>query len=414
MGKKKTTGIAVSSVIDKGKSIIRLDGLQRLNAGATIGEFVSIKLAKVYAAEEIIFTPTKANLDLRKQGAAIKAKLIDKPLVIGDIIEVLGEVYQTNDSDNTMNEIMKMMPMLRNQKRKPVLGTLRLIVEDSIPSDKVVKITRDTRIKVNKRVAVLNVSGGVVTYDDIGGLKKEIKKIQQVINLFMENPELFLRFGLTPINGVLFHGPPGTGKTLLARAISQQTPAYFINVDTKDIVNIYDEKKLKRTFEEATLNSPSIIFIDQIDAIAPKVAILEHNLKAHLMALLDGFNPRKDVLVIGETNRIDLVDPALRRPGRFDLEIEFRVPSKEERYEILKIHTRLVPMDKSVDLRVIAEMTEGYVGADIALLIKVSIYSILEEMNYDPSDQNMINEITLRMENLLETIKSIKPTLSKS
>ena len=144
-GKKKTTGIVVSSMVDNGKGVIRLDGLQRLNAGATIGEMVSLKLATVYNAEEISLTPTKSNIDLKKQADAIKAKLIDKPVVLGDIIEVLGEVYQTNDTDNAMNDFMKMMPMFRTQRKKPTFGTLRLIVEDTSPSDKVVKITRELR-----------------------------------------------------------------------------------------------------------------------------------------------------------------------------------------------------------------------------------------------------------------------------
>ena len=194
-GKKKTTGIVVSSVADRGKGVIRLDGLQRLNAGATIGEFVTVKLARVYQAEQVELTPTKENIDLKKQAEAIKAKLIDKPVVIGDIVDVIGAVYTKPDQDNPMNDFMKLISF-RNTKRKPTLGSLRLIVENTVPADKVVKITRDTLIKVNKRVALLNVSGGVVTYDDVGGLTEEIQRIREMVELPLKHPELFHRLNI--------------------------------------------------------------------------------------------------------------------------------------------------------------------------------------------------------------------------
>jgi len=222
-GKKKTTGIVVSSINDKGKGIIRLDGLQRLNAGATIGEYVTIRLARVYPAQEIVLTPTKENIDLKRQADAIKAKLIDKPVVIGDIVDVLGAVYQKSDPGNPMNEIMSMF--MKSQKKRPTLGILRLIVENTTPSDKIVKITRDTVIKVNKRVAVLNVSGGVVTYDDVGGLIDEIQRIREMVELPLKHPELFHRLNIDPPKGVLFYGPSGTGKTLMAKAVSQESNA---------------------------------------------------------------------------------------------------------------------------------------------------------------------------------------------
>ncbi|MFX1353767.1 MAG: AAA family ATPase, partial [Promethearchaeota archaeon] len=228
-GKKKTAGIVVSSINDRGKGIIRLDGLQRLNAGATIGEFVTIKAARVTPAQEIVLTPTKANIDLIKQADAIKAKLIDKPVVIGDIVDVLGAVYQKSDPSNPMNEIMSMF--MKSQRKRPTLGLLRLIVENTVPSDKIVKITRDTAIKVNKRVAVLNVSGGVVTYDDVGGLTDEIQRIREMVELPLKHPELFHRLNIDPPKGVLFYGPSGTGKTLMAKAVSQESNAHFITIN---------------------------------------------------------------------------------------------------------------------------------------------------------------------------------------
>ena len=421
-GKKKTTGIVVSSVIDKGKSIIRLDGLQRLNAGATIGEFVSIKLAKVYAAEEIILTPTKANLDLKKQGEAIKAKLIDKPVVIGDIIEVLGEVYQTNDTDNAMNEFMKMMPMLRNQKRKPILGTLRLIVEDSTPSDKVVKITRDTRIKVNKRVAVLNVSGGVVTYDDIGGLNDEIQRIREIVELPLKHPELFHRLNIDPPKGVLFYGPSGTGKTLMAKAVSQESNAHFITINGPEIMSKFygaSEGKLRKIFEEAENNAPSIIFIDEIDSIAPKrvdtSGEVERRVVSQLLSLMDGLQGRGEIICIGATNRINAIDEALRRPGRFDREIEFGVPNVKERKEILQIHTRGMPLEDNVSLDHYAEITHGFAGADLMAVSReaamFALRRILPQINLDePIPSDIIQELNISDDDFAQAINLIEPS----
>ena len=421
-GKKKTTGIVVSSVIDKGKSIIRLDGLQRLNAGATIGEFVSIKLAKVYAAEEIILTPTKANLDLKKQGEAIKAKLIDKPVVIGDIIEVLGEVYQTNDTDNAMNEFMKMMPMLRNQKKKPVLGTLRLIVEDSTPSDKVVKITRDTRIKVNKRVAVLNVSGGVVTYDDIGGLNDEIQRIREMVELPLKHPELFHRLNIDPPKGVLFYGPSGTGKTLMAKAVSQESNAHFITINGPEIMSKFygaSEGKLRKIFEEAENHAPSIIFIDEIDSIAPKrvdtSGEVERRVVSQLLSLMDGLQGRGEIICIGATNRINAIDEALRRPGRFDREIEFGVPNVKERKEILQIHTRGMPLEDNVSLDHYAEITHGFAGADLMAVSReaamFALRRILPKINLDePIPSDIIQDLNISDDDFAQAINLIEPS----
>jgi len=421
-GKKKTTGIVVSSVVDKGKSIIRLDGLQRLNAGATIGEYVSIKLAKVYAAEEIILTPTKANLDLKKQGEAIKAKLIDKPVVIGDIIEVLGEVYQTNDNDNAMNEFMKMMPMLRNQKKKPILGTLRLIVEDSTPSDKVVKITRDTLIKVNKRVAVLNVSGGVVTYDDIGGLSDEIQRIREIVELPLKHPELFHRLNIDPPKGVLFYGPSGTGKTLMAKAVSQESNAHFITINGPEIMSKFygaSEGRLRKIFEEAENRAPSIIFIDEIDSIAPKrvdtSGEVERRVVSQLLSLMDGLQGRGEIICIGATNRINAIDEALRRPGRFDREIEFGVPNAKERKEILQIHTRGMPLEDNVSLDHYAEITHGFAGADLMAVSReaamFALRRILPKINLDePIPSDIIQELNISDDDFTQAINLIEPS----
>jgi transitional endoplasmic reticulum ATPase len=421
-GKKKTTGIVVSSMVDNGKGIIRLDGLQRLNAGATIGEMVSIKLATVYNAEEISLTPTKSNIDLKKQADAIKAKLIDKPVVLGDIIEVLGEVYQTAENDNAMNDFMKMMPMFRTQRKKPTFGTLRLIVEDTMPTDKVVKITRDTRIKVNKRVAVLNVSGGVVTYDDIGGLIDEIQRIREMVELPLKHPELFHRLNIDPPKGVLFHGPSGTGKTLMAKAVSQESNANFITINGPEIMSKFygaSEGRLRKIFEEAENNAPSIIFIDEIDSIAPKrvdtSGEVERRVVSQLLSLMDGLQGRGEIICIGATNRINAIDEALRRPGRFDREIEFGVPNVKGRKEIFQIHTRGMPLEPNVSLDEYAKITHGFVGADIMAVCReaalFALRKILPKINLDePIPSEIIQELEISDDDFMQAINLVEPS----
>ncbi len=419
-GKKKTTGIVVSSINDKGRGIIRLDGLQRLNAGATIGEYVTIRLAKVFPAREIVLTPTKANIDLKRQAEAIKAKLIDKPVVIGDIVDVLGAVYQKSDPGNPMNEIMSMF--MKSQKKRPTLGILRLIVENTAPSDKIVKITRDTLIKVNKRVAVLNVSGGVVTYDDVGGLIDEIQRIREMVELPLKHPELFHRLNIDPPKGVLFYGPSGTGKTLMAKAVSQESNAHFITINGPEIMSKFygaSEGRLREIFREAEENSPSIIFIDEIDSIAPKrvetSGEVERRVVSQLLSLLDGLRGRGEIICIGATNRINAIDEALRRPGRFDREIEFGVPNMKGRKEIFQIHTRGMPIEDDVDLNDYADITYGFVGADIMAVCReaamFALRKILPQINLDePIPSRIIQELKINNEDFMQAINMIEPS----
>ncbi len=419
-GKKKTTGIVVSSINDKGKGIIRLDGLQRLNAGATIGEYVTIRLARVYPAQEIVLTPTKANIDLKRQADAIKAKLIDKPVVIGDIVDVLGAVYQKSDPGNPMNEIMSMF--VKSQKKRPTLGILRLIVENTSPSDKIVKITRDTLIKVNKRVAVLNVSGGVVTYDDVGGLIDEIQRIREMVELPLKHPELFHRLNIDPPKGVLFYGPSGTGKTLMAKAVSQESNAHFITINGPEIMSKFygaSEGRLREIFRDAEENSPSIIFIDEIDSIAPKrvetSGEVERRVVSQLLSLLDGLRGRGEIICIGATNRINAIDEALRRPGRFDREIEFGVPNMKGRKEIFQIHTRGMPIEDDVDLNDYADITYGFVGADIMAVCReaamFALRKILPQINLDePIPSRIIQELKINNEDFMQAINMIEPS----
>jgi transitional endoplasmic reticulum ATPase len=419
-GKKKTTGIAVSSSTDRGKGIIRLDGLQRLNAGATIGEYVTIKLADVYPAIEVVLTPTRPNIDLKRQAESIKGKLIDKPVVIGDIVDVLGTFVQRDDSDNPMSEIMKMFPF--GAKKRPTLGTLRLIVENSKPSDKVVKITRDTLIKVNKRVAVLNVSGGVVTYDDVGGLTDEIQRIREMVELPLKHPELFHRLNIDPPKGVLFHGPSGTGKTLMAKAVSQESNANFITINGPEIMSKFygaSEGRLREIFREAEESAPSIIFIDEIDSIAPKrvdtSGEVERRVVSQLLSLMDGLRGRGEIICVGATNRVNAIDEALRRPGRFDREIEFGVPNVKGRKEIFQIHTRGMPIEEDVELDDYAEITHGFVGADIMAVCREAamhaLRRILPKINLDePIPSEIIQELKINNDDFIQALNMIEPS----
>ena len=418
-GKKKTTGIVVSSIADKGKGIIRLDGIQRLNAGATIGEYVTIKEAKVYAAEEIELTPTKPDIDLKRQADAIKAKLIDKPVVIGDIVDVLGAVYQKKDPTNPM-DFMGMF--MKSPKRRPTLGLLRLIVENTKPQDKIVKITRDTRIKVNRRVAVLNVSGGVVTYDDVGGLIDEIQRIREMVELPLKHPELFHRLNIDPPKGVLFYGPSGTGKTLMAKAVSQESNAHFIIINGPEIMSKFygaSEGRLREIFRDAEENAPSIIFIDEIDSIAPKrvdtSGEVERRVVSQLLSLLDGLRGRGEIICIGATNRINALDEALRRPGRFDREIEFGVPNFKGRKEIFQIHTRGMPIEEDVELDKYSNITYGFVGADIMAVCReaamFALRKILPKINLDePIPSKIIQELKICDEDFMQAINMIDPS----
>lgn len=421
-GKKKTTGIAVASPKDKESNIIRLDGIQRLNAGATIGEYVEIIPAEVYDADEVILTPTRANIDLKRQAEAIKGKLIDKPVVLGDIVDVYGSFVKQSDSDNPMSDLMKMFPFKMGSKKRPTIGTLRLIVENTKPSGKIVKITRDTKIKVNKRVAVLNVSGGVVTYDDVGGLTEEIQRIREMVELPLKHPELFHRLNIDPPKGVLFYGPSGTGKTLMAKAVSQESNAHFITINGPEIMSKFygaSEERLRDIFREAEANSPSIIFVDEIDSIAPKrvetSGEVERRVVSQLLSLLDGLRGRGEVIVIGATNRINALDEALRRPGRFDREIEFRVPNTRGRKEIFQIHTRGMPLEPDVDLERYAEISHGFVGADIMSVCReaamFALRRILPKINLDePIPSDIIQELKIQNQDFIQAINMVEPS----
>ncbi|MEM3998250.1 MAG: CDC48 family AAA ATPase, partial [Ignisphaera sp.] len=266
-----------------------------------------------------------------------------------------------------------------------------------------------------------------VTWEDIGDLEEVKEKIREIVELPLKHPELFERLGIEPPKGILLYGPPGVGKTLLAKALANETGAYFLAINGPEIMSKYygeSEQRLRQIFEEAKKNAPAIIFIDEIDAIAPKreevVGEVEKRVVAQLLALMDGLEERGKVIVIGATNRPDAVDPALRRPGRFDREIEVPPPDKRARREILAVHTRNVPLAEDVDLDKLAEMTYGYTGADLAALVKEAAMNalrrFLKEHAIDldkPIPSELLQKLKVTMADFYRAMKNIAPSLMR-
>jgi transitional endoplasmic reticulum ATPase len=306
------------------------------------------------------------------------------------------------------------------------MGELKLAVTNTKPSG-VVKVTGISEVEIQSEPVDIAKLEGVktlidVNYEDIGGLKEEVKKVREMIEIPLKRPELFERLGISPPKGVLMHGPPGTGKTLLAKAVANETDAHFISIQGPEIMSKYvggSEERLREFFEEAEENAPSIIFIDELDAIAPKreevSGEVERRVVAQLLTLMDGLKSRGQVVVIGATNRVDSLDGALRRPGRFDREIEIGVPDKDGRREVLQIHTRGMPLDEKVDLDEIAEITHGFVGADLQSLCKESamrvIRRVLSEIKGDEEiPQETLKKMIINKNDFKEALKEIQPS----
>ncbi len=392
-GNSKATAVVWPGYPDDPEDIIRIDGNVRNNADISIGERVSVKKIEAKKADQITIAPTEeVNVKLSPEG--IRKIIEGRPISKGQGIRVefFGrpinyKVIQTKPS-----------------------GTI-------IPGP-------NTDIQIKEKPAE-EVSGDVpqVTYEDIGGLEEELRNVREMIELPMKKPELFQRLGIEPPKGVLLHGPPGTGKTLIAKAVANETDANFHSIGGPEIMSKYygeSEKKLREIFEEASENAPSIIFIDELDSIAPKreevSGEVERRVVAQLLSLMDGLEARGDVVVIATTNQINLVDPALRRPGRFDREIEIGVPDKEGRREILEVHTRGMPLNDEIDLEEYAERTHGYVGADIESLTKESAMNalrrIIPEIDIEAEEvpSEVIEELQVEKNDFEEALKGIEPS----
>ncbi|MFA4957370.1 MAG: CDC48 family AAA ATPase [Candidatus Methanoperedens sp.] len=342
------------------ENIIRIDGFIRQNAGVGIGDIIKIRKAKVQPAEKVVLAPSEGT-PIKFKGDAediIKRQIMKRPINKGDIIPVMS----------TMTH--------------PFLG--RVVTGQEIPliaieaePEGIILITDKTDVKLREKPVVLDVKGTGITYENIGGLSDEIQRLREMIELPLKHPELFERLGIEPPKGVLMHGPPGTGKTLIAKAVANESGANFFSIAGPEIMSKYygdSEQQLRDLFEEANKAEPSIIFIDELDSIAPKreevTGEVERRVVAQLLTMMDGLKERGRVVVIGATNRIDAIDPALRRPGRFDREIEIGVPNRDDRREIFQIHTRGMPLSKDVNIEYISDRTHGFVGADISALAK--------------------------------------------
>ncbi len=355
-GERKTVGIADRAYPgDIGLNIIRMDGIVRRNAKTGIGETVVISKADVVEAKKVVIAPVQKGIHVRASPAIFKRGLLGRAVMKGDIVSLGGVSRRmTTMEDSPMyNDIFSDLPF-----DLPGLGfsDIKFIVADAKPNQAVV-ISDITEVVFNpEAIDVTEDKVLEVTYEDIGGLQDEIKKIREMVELPLKHPEIFERLGIEPPKGVLLHGPPGTGKTLLAKAVANETASNFSVINGPEIMSKFygqSEANVRKKFEDAEKNAPSIIFIDEIDAIAPKreesYGEVERRVVAQLLAQMDGLQSRGKVVVIAATNIPDSLDPALRRPGRFDREIEIGVPNKQGRLGILKIHTRNMPLYSKVN-----------------------------------------------------------------
>ena len=376
-----------------GSGIIKIDGMARQNIGAGIGDKISLKIVEVVNAEQIVLSPTE--------------KITAEGLQDYMIHNYLNHVFTTGDSISLNTQMG---------------GKIQFIVTSTKPS-KPVLVIENTVFKLGTMTKAIDSSVPRITYDELGGLKNEVQKIREMVELPMRHPELFEKIGVEAPKGVLLYGPPGTGKTLLAKAVAGETNAHFISISGPEIMGKHygeSEERIREIFTQAEENAPSIIFIDEIDSIAPKrdevSGELEKRIVSQLLTLMDGMKSRGKVVVIAATNRPDSIDPALRRPGRFDREIEIGIPDDEGRFDILSIHTRGMPIDQKVDLKQISKTTHGFVGADLEVLAKEaamkSLRRILPEIDYDEEkiSSEILEKIQITSDDFRDALKEVSPS----
>jgi transitional endoplasmic reticulum ATPase len=420
-GKRPTAALALQPYPeDEGLDVIRLDGLQRGNAGVSIGDHVAVKPAETKPARKIQLAPAQKNLRLVGSGEMLRRTLFQRPLVEGDIIST--SIYQKNQMEQPGGVPDDLFRMFFEQ---PAFGLqeIRLRVISTLPRG-IVQIGQDTEIELLPEFVEMDEQRpAAVTYDDLGGLGDTLGQVREMIELPLKHPELFQRLGIDPPKGVLLYGPPGTGKTLLARAVAAEADARFFHIAGPEIMGRYygeSEQRLREVFEKAQQQSPSIIFIDEIDSIAPKredvTGEVERRVVAQLLTLLDGLEPRQNVVVIGATNRVDAIDEALRRPGRFDREIVIGVPDIQGRREILAIHTRGMPLEQDVDLDDLARVTYGFVGADMSALARESAMETLRrslsEFDLDAGEipAEVVENLRVTREDFTRALKRVQPS----
>jgi len=433
VGERETVAIVDRAYpADVGEKIIRIDGLIRRNARTGVGQPVVVAKADLKPAKKVIIAPAQQGVMIQGDPQAFKTGLLGRPVLKGDIVS-LGGVQRRRDmvgGDGFPDFFGDLHDLFGGGGGGGLTGfsgfqQLRFLIVSTNPVQACF-INEDTELVLNSKPVEINEDGVApdVTYEDIGGLPEEIKKVREMVELPLKHPEIFDRLGIDAPKGVLLHGPPGTGKTLLAKAVANETEANFILLNGPECMSKFygeSEKKIRDIFDEAEKNAPSIIFIDEIDALAPKreevTGEVERRVVSQLLTMMDGLKSRGKVVVIAATNRINSIDPALRRPGRFDREIGISVPDKEGRLNILKIHTRNMPLDKNVDLEKLAAKTHGFVGADLSALTKESAMSVLRkllpELKLEDEEEippEVLDKIIIKANVFDEALKVVRPS----
>jgi len=392
--RKSHVKLWLGSTDQYGTGTIKIDGITRHNIGAGIGEKISVKSVDAAKADQVTVSP------IEKLGAEGLQEYMQA--------NYFGHVLTTGDTLIVSTQLG---------------GKTQLVVTSTAPSSKPVIVTEQTKFKLGSMTKAIDNSIPRITYDDLGGLRNEVQKIREMVELPMRHPELFEKLGVEAPKGVLLYGPPGTGKTLLAKAVAGETNSHFISISGPEIMGKFygeSEERLRDIFKQAEENAPSIIFIDEIDSIAPKreevTGEVEKRVVSQLLTLMDGMKSRGKVVVIAATNRPDSLDPAIRRPGRFDREIEIGIPDEQGRKEILDIHTRGMPIDAKVDLDKIAKVTHGFVGADLEILAKEAAMRSLRKIlpDLDLEEEKIPNEILQKIiitnEDFKEALKEVRPS----